>query len=93
MDLQIGRLVTSTAGRDAGRPYVVFKLPADGFVLVVDGDKRPVHRPKRKNPRHLQIHEGVDAQLAARWARGETVNDAEVRVALAALAAELKEAG
>lgn len=93
MRLEPGRVVESRAGRDRGQLYVVYRVMEDGFVLVVDGDKRPVARPKRKNPRHLEAHPIVVDGLGARWARGETVEDAEVRAALEALAAKVKEAG
>ena len=93
MRLEPGMVVSSRAGRDRDQLYVVYRVLDDGFVLVVDGDKRPIARPKRKNPRHLTVHPVVADGLAARWARGEAVKDAEVRAALAALAAKLKEAG
>lgn len=93
MRLEPGRLVTSTAGRDRGQPYLVCEVMRDGFVLVADGDKRPVSRPKRKNPRHLQLHGASAEELGARWMQGEAVKDEEVRTALATLATKLKEAG
>lgn len=93
MRLAPGTLVTSTAGRDKGKPYLVCALNEDGFVLVVDGDKRPVDRPKRKNPRHLEPHGASDDELGSRWMQGEAVADADVRAALATLTTMLKEAG
>lgn len=93
MGLKPGRLVTSTAGRDRGQPYLVCEVMQDGFVLVVDGDKRPVARPKRKNPRHLKTHPASADDLGARWMQGEAVGDEELRTALATLTTKLKEAG
>lgn len=93
MQLEPGRLVTSKAGRDRGKPMLVFRVLDDGFVLVVDGQKRSVARPKRKNPRHLEAHSAVADELAVKWMNGDSVKDAEVRAALEALAAKLKEAG
>ncbi|MBO8141988.1 MAG: RNA-binding protein [Firmicutes bacterium] len=93
MQLEPGRLVRSKAGRDAGKLFLVYRVLEDGFVLVIDGDKRPVARPKRKNPRHLEACSAVADGLGARWARGESVKDAEVRAALELLAAKVKEAG
>lgn len=93
MQLEPGRLVTSKAGRDRGKPMLVCRVLDDGFVLVVDGQGRSVTRPKRKNPRHLKPHSLVADELGAKWKSGEAVEDAEVRAALLALAAKLKEAG
>jgi len=90
--LQPGRLVTSTAGRDRNALFLVYRLDSDGFVWVVDGDKRPVDRPKKKNPKHLKVHDVLDADLAERWARGEAVTDEEVRAALRRLEEGLEEA-
>lgn len=93
MQLEPGRLVTSIAGRDRGQQYLVCEVMKDGFVLVADGDKRPVARPKRKNPRHLKPHAASADELGAKWTQGEAVGDAEVLAALATLTTKLKEAG
>lgn len=93
MRLAPGRLVTSIAGRDRGQPYLVCAVTEDGMALVVDGDKRSVHRPKRKNPRHLELHDAADEALGSKWEQGEAVKDAEVRAALTTLTTKLKEAG
>jgi len=93
MRLEPGRLVISKAGRDRGKPMLVYKVLDDGFVLVVDGQSRSVARPKRKNPRHLEPQPLVAHELGVKLQKGEPVDDAEVRAALSALAAKLKEAG
>lgn len=93
MRLEPGTLVISKAGRDRGKPMLVYRVLDDGFVLVVDGQGRSVTRPKRKNPRHLEPQSLVAYELGAKWVRGEPADDAEVRAALSALAAKLKEAG
>lgn len=49
---QTGMVVRSLAGRDKGTLLVVCGVEEDG-VLVCDGKKRPLERPKRKNPRHI----------------------------------------
>lgn len=47
-----GDLVYSRRGRDKGFLMVVIREDKD-FVYVVDGKKRRLENPKRKNPRHL----------------------------------------
>ena len=49
-----GQIVLSKAGRDFGSYLIVSHLDENG-VYVVDGKKRPVDRPKRKNPKHLSV--------------------------------------
>ena len=52
----VGRVVCSKSGRDKGYFLVVVK-EEDGFLYVCDGKERPLHRAKRKNPRHLIVTE------------------------------------
>lgn len=93
MGLEPGQLVTSIAGRDRGQLYLVCSVLQNGFVLVTDGHKRPVARPKRKNPRHLKFHSVAAEELRNKWVQGEAVVDAEVQAALTTLTTKLKEAG
>ena len=74
-------LVTSRAGRDAGDRYVVIGAAGHDTVLVADGQRRGIARPKRKNIKHLDVH-GPAGQLAARLRDGGTVTDEELRGAL-----------
>ena len=53
MEFEKGTVVISKAGRDKGYFMVVLD-EADGYVTVADGKERPLDRPKRKNPKHLQ---------------------------------------
>lgn len=76
------QLVTSIAGRDEGHAYLVFRVSDDGFADLVDGDKRKVDAPKRKNIRHLVGHPHVAGELAERDGSGTGVKNADVRAAL-----------
>ncbi len=51
---EIGRVVTSTQGRDRKRTFVVTGLPEEGYVLMSDGDTRKLDRPKKKKTKHLR---------------------------------------
>ena len=50
--LKRGSVVVSSAGRDKGTFLAVLRLEPDG-VWIADGRRRPLERPKRKNPRHV----------------------------------------
>ena len=80
--VQPGQLVTSRAGRDTGRAYLVVGVRPDGRVLVADGRLRRIARPKAKNPRHLWVHDRFAPGVAERLQRGEGVSDAEIAQAL-----------
>ncbi len=50
---QAGMIVLATAGREAGRFFLV--TATDGpELLLADGKNRPLSKPKRKNPAHVQ---------------------------------------
>lgn len=47
-----GQIVLSKKGRDKGRYLAVTSADQNG-VYVIDGKERPICRPKRKNPKHV----------------------------------------
>jgi len=52
---QPGMIVKATAGRDAGRFYLVTALDSESADLfLADGKRRKLLSPKRKNPAHVQ---------------------------------------
>lgn len=52
-ELRPGIMVISQKGRDKGRALVVLCALDAEFVLVADGDLRPVERPKKKRAKHV----------------------------------------
>ena len=54
MDITKGSVVIAKAGRDKGRAFAVIEVLSDREVLISDGKRRPIERPKRKNVIHLQ---------------------------------------
>jgi ribosomal protein L14E/L6E/L27E len=86
MDLTIGQIVISKAGRDKGSAFVVAALKLEGegneYAFLVDGDKRPVTNPKKKKRRHLQHTLTIDKELAAAIKSGAHLKDADFRAVL-----------
>lgn len=83
--MEIGQLVKSLAGRDKGRHYLIIGFEG-GRALVADGRSRPVNRPKKKNPKHLQPYKSVDREIKER-VEENNLNDTVVRNSLHALLA------
>lgn len=89
---QPGRIVISRAGRDKGSAAVITERLDLHHVLVADGDRRPVAKPKRKNIRHLAMTRvlmpvvGADqppgrpgrrmVQARSKWATDESIRRA-----------------
>lgn len=88
-----GQWVTSSAGRDVGAHYLVLACAEEPFVLVADGTRRTVAKPKRKNVRHLWVHDTIHEEVAALLGSGGKVTDATIRAALMELVGEKEEVG
>ena len=54
MDIAKGSVVIAKAGRDKGKAFAVIEVLGGREVLIADGKRRPIERPKRKNVIHLQ---------------------------------------
>ncbi|MGI9953030.1 KOW domain-containing RNA-binding protein [Moorellaceae bacterium AZ2] len=87
-NLQVGQLVYSQAGRDRGRPFLVWEIISPRRVALVDGKLRRVAKPKIKNTLHVQAANRRAEEIAVKRQRGEAVTDAEVRRAIARLLGE-----
>ncbi len=81
----VGRVAISTAGRDAGRVFVIVTIEDDAYVYVADGDLRKMDHPKRKKLKHLKLTEKVLEPIAEKLISGSKVFDAQVRSAIRAL--------
>jgi ribosomal protein L14E/L6E/L27E len=81
----IGQLAVSKRGRDRGEPYLVLEIIDEAFVYLVNGDKRRIENPKRKNIKHLRFYPAVAEHLAQQWEAGQQVGNVEVRRVIAGL--------
>ena len=85
MENTIGSIVLATAGRDQEDLFFVVGT-AEGRLLLADGKRRKLSRPKEKNPAHvLNVElEGFDHPVFEKLQQGTPVSDRELRRALAA---------
>lgn len=80
MEVMIGQLVRSKSGRDKGRYYLIYRISPDGtFILLVDGDKRDINHPKKKNLRHVQVTNTVVRDFAEQVTGGIIPRDQDIR--------------
>ncbi|MFA5536617.1 MAG: KOW domain-containing RNA-binding protein [Bacillota bacterium] len=88
MEIEPGQLVISTQGRDKGSPFVVLdieKTPRGVFAYLVDGKKRKVHQPKKKNLKHLEATQIRNGEIGTRFREGPSVTNPEIRKIIADL--------
>lgn len=84
-EVRLGQVVSSRAGRDRGKLFVIVSLVDGASVGIADGAARTIDRPKRKNLRHLTVHPIVARELSERLASGGRPSNQELRRYLSAL--------
>lgn len=52
--MERGTVVIAKAGKEKGGFYVVVQVLDPRYVLISDGRRRPLEKPKKKNIAHLQ---------------------------------------
>ena len=52
--MERGTVVIASAGKEKGGLYVVTEVLDPRFVLIADGRRRPIEKPKKKNIAHLR---------------------------------------
>lgn len=82
MDIKVGMVVCSKAGRDKGERSIVISLENE-YAYVVNGELRKVDKPKKKKLKHLQKTNYVSEFISDKLQSVGKVTNSEVRKALA----------
>lgn len=78
----IGQLVTSKAGHDKDKLYVIVAQEGE-FAYLCDGCQRPPEKPKKKRLKHLQpINAFAEEPLLGKLLEGRKVYGEEIKYAL-----------
>mgnify|MGYP001275710880 CR=1 FL=1 len=88
MNLNLGELVFSKAGRDSGRKFIITSIVDANYVFIVDGDLRKIEKPKKKKIKHLELTGIVVDSLSEKLKNNLKVTNSEIRKALSALEIE-----
>lgn len=75
----IGSLVYSRAGRDAGKEFIVINVLDDQYVYICDGTARPVEKPKKKKLKHLMLTNIVAEEIKTAILSGKSVSNARIK--------------
>lgn len=59
-NINIGQVVKSKTGRDAGGIFLVYKVLDSEYVEIVDGKRRTLEKPKKKKMKHLIVYKAVE---------------------------------
>ena len=89
MTFQKAQIVYARRGHDSGRLFCVMDAEA-GWLLLADGKRRRVSKPKRKNEKHVVLAGGWNHPTIEKVRTGQPVRDRELRAALAAFRDEME---
>jgi ribosomal protein L14E/L6E/L27E len=81
----VGQVVQATSGRDAGRFFFIIKIIDDEYVLISDGKKRKLDKPKLKKVKHLKICGSINKILKDKILSKGEITDAFLRAELTKL--------
>ena len=62
--MQRGTVVIAKAGKEKGELFAVTDVLDDRYVLISDGRRRPIERPKKKNIIHLRRTDTVIGEIS-----------------------------
>lgn len=79
LELTLGQVVFSKAGRDAGRKFVIVGMADDEHVLIADGDLRKIENPKKKKIKHLSYEENVISEIKLKLINKHKITNSELR--------------
>ena len=77
----IGKFVTSKAGHDKTKLYVIMNEDSE-YVYLVDGDLKPVDKPKKKSKKHIQIINRVDETIQNKLETKEIIYNEDIKRAI-----------
>ena len=81
LEYQIGQVVYSKSGHDQGDVQMIIAIDGD-FLLLADGKRRKLEKPKRKKKMHVQPTFYVENEVAAKLQKGAYVLNADIKKAL-----------
>ena len=82
MSFEVGEIVKSNAGRDKDHYYLVTKVINNKYIEVVDGNKRKINNPKKKNIKHLDKTGFVAEELKLWLESGKRVRNEDVKLVI-----------
>ncbi len=77
-----GQIVFSKSGRDKDTAYIVFDCD-ESYVYVVDGKRRGLEKPKRKNKVHIQPTNSINEDIKNKLENNLYILNSDIRKALA----------
>ncbi|WP_027700865.1 hypothetical protein [Clostridioides mangenotii] len=84
-DLSVGQVVKVSSGRDKGRLFFIVKIVDDEYVLIADGKKRKLVKPKLKKVKHLKKYNFINNEVKRKIISDQEITDCFLRAELTKL--------
>ena len=69
-----GDLAISECGRDMGRLFMITEIIDENYVMIADGSKRKLEKPKKKKLKHLKNCGKPDEKFLSALFEGKMTN-------------------
>lgn len=80
--ITLGQIVSSKAGRDKDKYFIVVGIIDDDYVLIADGNLRKVNSPKKKKVKHLDFHDMFSQDIQNGLNESRKITDSDLRKSL-----------
>lgn len=77
----IGKFATSKAGHDKLKLYVIMNEDSE-YVYLVDGDLKPLDKPKKKKKKHIQIINKMDETIQNKLETKQIIYNEDIKRAI-----------
>lgn len=77
----IGKFATSKAGHDKLKLYVIMNEDSE-YVYLVDGDLKPIDKPKKKSKKHIQIINKMDETIQNKLETKQIIYNEDIKRAI-----------
>ena len=77
----VGKFATSKAGHDKTKLYIIMNEDTE-YVYLVDGDLKPLDKPKKKRKKHIQIINRVDETIQNKLETGQIIYNEDIKRAI-----------
>ena len=77
----IGKFATSKAGHDKTKLYIIINEDLE-YVYLVDGELKPIEKPKKKSKKHIQIINRVDETIQNKLETGQIIYNEDIKRAI-----------
>ena len=77
----IGKFATSKAGHDKTKLYIIINEDLE-YVYLVDGDLKPLEKPKKKSKKHIQIINKVDEIIQNKLEKKQIIYNEDIKRAI-----------